>query len=128
VRLPRAVTGADLRAECHTGAQGARGQACAGSAASAGEAHWKLTEPLAPQEGLTIVLSFPQGVVVAPTAAQRTWWLLKDNRGVLVALAVLLAMLAYMRRRWRRVGRDPAPGIIIARYQPPAGYSPAALR
>jgi uncharacterized membrane protein YgcG len=128
VRLPRAGAGADLRAECYTGAQGAQGQACTGSAAAAGAAHWQLTAPLAPQEGLTIVLSFPKGVVVAPTAAQRAWWLLKDNRGVLVALAALLGMLAYMLRRWRQVGRDPAPGIVIARYQPPAGYSPAALR
>ncbi|ODU49587.1 MAG: hypothetical protein ABS98_09900 [Lysobacteraceae bacterium SCN 69-48] len=128
VRLPRAVASADLRAECYTGAQGAPGQACTGSAAAAGAAHWQLTAPLAPQEGLTIVLSFPKGVVVAPTAAQRARWLLKDNRGVLVALAALLAMLAFMLRRWQRVGRDPAPGIIIARYQPPAGYSPAALR
>ncbi|TLX21670.1 DUF2207 domain-containing protein [Thermomonas fusca] len=128
VRLPRTVASGELRAECYTGAQGAQGQACIGSATAAGEAHWKLTGPLAPQEGLTIALSFPKGVVVAPTAGQRTWWLLKDNRGVLVALAALLAMLAYMLRRWRQVGRDPAPGIVIARYQPPAGYSPAALR
>lgn len=128
VRLPGAVASADLRAECYTGAQGMQGQACAGSSTAASEAHWQLTAPLAPQEGLTIVLSFPKGVVVAPTAAQRAWWLLKDNRGVLVALGALLAMLAFMLRRWRQVGRDPAPGIIIARYQPPAGYSPAALR
>lgn len=128
VRLPRAVAGAELRAECYTGAQGTQGQACAGNAAAAGEGHWQLTAPLAPQEGLTIVLSFPKGVVVAPTAAQRAWWLLRDNRGVLVALAALLAMLAYMLRRWQQVGRDPAPGVIIARYYPPAGCSPAALR
>lgn len=128
VRLPQPVASADLRAECYTGAQGMQGQACAGSSAAAGEAHWRLTAPLAPQEGLTIVLSFPKGVVAAPTAAQRAWWLLKDNRGVLVALGALLGMLAFMLRRWQRIGRDPAPGIIIARYQPPAGYSPAALR
>lgn len=128
VRLPQPVAAADLRAECYTGAQGMQGQACTGSAAAAGEAHWRLTAPLAPQEGLTIVLSFPKGVVAAPAAAQRAWWLLKDNRGVLVALGALLGMLAFMLRRWQRVGRDPAPGIIIARYQPPPGYSPAALR
>src|SRR5690606_38772784 len=30
--------------------------------------------------------------------------------------------------RWRRVGRDPEPGVVIARYAPPRDESPAALR
>lgn len=128
VRLPRAVATSELRAEGYTGAQGSQDQGFVASLPAPGQAHWQLTQPLAAQEGLTIVLSFPKGMVTAPTAAQRTWWLLHDNRGVLVALVALLGMLAYMLRRWQRVGRDPAPGIIIARYQPPAGYSPAALR
>ena len=128
VRLPQSVPTSDMRAECYTGAQGSQGQACAAEATSPGAAHWRLTEALPPQQGLTIVLSFPKGVVIAATAAQRARWLLRDNRGVLVALVALLGMLAYMLRRWQRVGRDPAPGIVIARYQPPAGYSPAALR
>ena len=128
LRLPHAVASTELRAECYTGAQGSQGRGCAAQAASPGAAQWQLTAPLAPQEGLTIVLSFPKGVVVAPTTSQRAWWLLRDNRGVLVALGALLVMLAFMLRRWQRVGRDPAPGIVIARYQPPAGYSPAALR
>ena len=128
VRLPRTVPAAALRAECYTGAQGERGQACTADVGTAGTAHWALRDGLAPQQGLTIVLSFPKGVVAAPTAAQRARWLLSDNRGVLVALATLLAMGAFMLRRWQRVGRDPAPGIVIARYAPPDGYSPAALR
>ncbi len=31
-------------------------------------------------------------------------------------------------REWRRVGRDPSKGVIIARYEPPAGHTPASLR
>jgi hypothetical protein len=53
---------------------------------------------------------------------------LQDNRGVLVALAGLLLLGAFCLRRWQRVGRDPLPGVIITRYDPPAGYSPAGLR
>lgn len=128
VRLPQSVPAGDLRAECYTGAQGESGQACSASITAPGRAQWRLTRALPPQHGLTIVLSFPRGVVPAPTAAQRAGWLLKDNRGVLVALFALLAMCTYMLRRWRQVGRDPAPGIVIARYGPPDGYSPAALR
>ncbi|MEO8367428.1 MAG: DUF2207 domain-containing protein, partial [Pseudoxanthomonas sp.] len=85
-------------------------------------------QPLAPREGMTVVMSFPKGLVVAPTSTQRWLWLLKDNRGVLIALAGLIALLLFCARRWQRLGRDPKPGVIIARYDPPAGYSPAGLR
>jgi hypothetical protein len=128
VRLPQSVPAADLRAECYTGAQGERGQACTAAASAPGRAQWRLTAALPPQQGLTIVLSFSTGLVPAPTGAQRAGWLLNDNRGVLVALFALLTLCAYMLRRWRQVGRDPAPGVVIARYNPPEGYSPAALR
>ena len=77
---------------------------------------------------MTVVMSFPKGLVVAPTRTQRWLWLLKDNRGVLIALAGLIVLLVFCARRWQRLGRDPRPGVVIARYDPPAGYSPAGLR
>jgi hypothetical protein len=128
VRLPQAVPVDAMRAEGYTGPQGAQGRDYAASLPEAGRAHWQLSRPLAPGEGMTIVLSFPKGIVAAPSKAQRLGWLLKDNRGVLVALAALLGMCLYAFRRWQAVGRDPEPGIVIARYEPPKDYSPAALR
>ena len=128
VRLPEEVPVQRMRAEGHTGAQGDKGQDYAATLAGPGLAQWRLTRPLAPQEGLTVVLSFPKGVVTAPTASQRWRWLLQDNRGVLIALIGLGLLLFYCVRRWQQVGRDPKPGTVIARYEPPAGYSPAGLR
>lgn len=128
VRLPQAVPVDRLRAEGYTGAQGTQGTAFVAETPSPGSARWRLTQPLAPQEGFTIVLSFPKGLIPAPTLAQRTLWLLQDNRGVLVALTGLIGLLVFCLRRWRRLGRDPRPGVIIARYDPPPGHSPAGLR
>jgi uncharacterized membrane protein YgcG len=128
VRLPAAVPVADLTAEGYTGPQGAKGQDYTARIVEPGLARWELTAPLAPEEGLTIVLTFPKGLVPAPTAAQRIGWLLKDNRGVLVALAGLVALLAFCITRWRAVGRDPRAGVVIPRYEPPQGRSPAELR
>jgi hypothetical protein len=128
VRLPQAVPVDAMRAEGFTGAQGSQALDYTASLPAPGRAHWQLTRPLAPQEGMAIVLSFPKGIVAAPTTAQRLRWLLQDNRGVLVALLVLLGVSAYAWRRWRAVGRDPKPGVVIARYEPPEGHSPAALR
>jgi hypothetical protein len=128
VRLPRAVPVDAMRVEGFTGAQGSQALDYTASLPAPGHAHWQLTRPLSPQEGMAIVLSFPKGIVAAPTATQRLRWMLQDNRGVLVALAALLGMCLYAFRRWRAVGRDPSAGIVIARYEPPGDYSPAALR
>ena len=128
VQLPQAVPVDAMRAEGYTGPQGAQGRDFVATVPAPGRAHWQLSRPLAAQEGMTIVLGFPKGIVAAPSRAQRLWWLLQDNRGVLVALAVLLGLCVFALRRWQAVGRDPKPGIVIARYEPPKDYSPAALR
>lgn len=128
VRLPEPVPAGQLRAEGYTGPQGAQEQAYTTELDQVGVARWRLSAPLAPREGFTIVLSFPKGIVMAPTGGQRAAWLLADNRGVLIALVGFSALIVFAVHRWRQVGRDPHPGIIVPRYDPPAGHSPAALR
>jgi len=128
VRLPQPVPTDRLRAEGFTGAQGAKGQGYQATLPAPGTAHWQLTAPLAPREGFTVVLSFPKGLLAEPTRDQRIGWFFRDNRGVLIALAGLLVLAGYCVLRWRRVGRDPKPGVIIARYEPPADQPAAALR
>lgn len=128
LRLPTPVPVDQLKAEGYTGPQGSKGQDYTASVSAAGVARWQLTRTLVAHEGLTVVLSFPKGLVAEPSRTQRMAWLLKDYRGVLVAVVGLLLMLVFCLRRWSAIGRDPKPGIVIARYDPPAGYSPAALR
>jgi hypothetical protein len=128
VRLPEAVPVEQMAVEAYTGRQGAKGQDYHASVVAPGVARWTLSAPLQPREGLTIVLSFPKGLVPEPTTGQRMVWLLADNRGVLVALVGLALLLTYCVRRWRAVGRDPRAGVIIARYEPPADWSAAELR
>jgi uncharacterized membrane protein YgcG len=128
VRLPEAVPIERMVAEGYTGPQGARGSDYSATATAPGVARWELTAPLSPREGFTIVLSFPKGIVAEPTQADRASWLLADNRGVLVALAGFALLLMYVVRRWRQVGRDPDPGVVIARYEPPKERSPGELR
>lgn len=128
VRLPRPVPVAEMAAEGYTGPPGARGAAYVAELPGPGVARWRLTAPLQPNEGFTLVLSFPKGLVPAPTTTQRALWLLRDNAALLVALLGLGVLLGYCALRWRKVGRDPAAGTIIARYEPPEGISPAGLR
>jgi uncharacterized membrane protein YgcG len=128
VRLPEPVPIELMELEGYTGPQGARGRNYSARAVAPGVARWELTAPLAAREGFTIVLSFPKGIVAEPTRAERAVWLLADNRGVLAAVAGFVLLLCYVVLRFRQVGRDPRPGVVIARYEPPAGRSPAELR
>jgi uncharacterized membrane protein YgcG len=128
VRLPAAVPVESMSAEGYTGPQGAPGTAWTAALPEPGRATYRLTQPLGPYEGFTVVLMFPKGLVDEPTRTQRAAWLLADNRGVLVALAGLLLLLVFAVRRWHRVGRDPRRGVIIPRYEPPDGHTPGGLR
>jgi hypothetical protein len=128
LRLPEAVSMERMAAEGYTGPQGARGSDYVATVTAPGVARWELTRSLAPREGFTIVLSFPKGIVAQPTQTDRAGWVLADNRGVLVAIGGFALLLVYVVRRWRQVGRDPQAGVVIARYEPPHGRSPAELR
>jgi uncharacterized membrane protein YgcG len=128
VRLPTAVPVEQMHVEGYTGPQGATGSAYSADVPRPGVAHYRLTEPLAPNEGFTIVLAFPKGLIPEPTAEEQARAFLQDNAGVLVALAGFVLLLVYCVVEWRRVGRDPRKGIIIPRYEPPPGHTPAGLR
>ncbi len=86
------------------------------------------TRVLVPHEGLTIVVMWPKGFVSTPTALQKTGWLLKDNVNLIVALSGFFVMLSYFIPVWRKFGKDPEEGLIVTRYEPPSGFSPASLR
>jgi len=128
VQLPQPVPVSAMQVDGFTGTQGAHEKGFLAALPAAGEARWVLKAPLYTRQGLTIVLSFPKGIVTAPTSIQKAQWFFKDNVSVLIMLAALALMLAYLLLRWTQVGRDPPAGTIIARYTPPDGYSPAALR
>ena len=127
-RLPAPVPVAEMELDGFTGREGGRGRAFNGSLAEAGVAHWELTAPLARRAGFTVLLTFPKGVVAEPGTVQRLGWQLRDNAAAIVALAGLALLLGWCLNRWRAIGRDPHPGTIIVRYEPPPGYSPAELR
>lgn len=128
VRLPAPVPVGDLHAEAYTGPQGARGQDWTAEFPAPGTARYRLTAALAPEQGLTVVLTFPKGVIAPPSTVQRARRFLADNVGVLVALAGLVVLVAYCLQRWRTRGRDPRKGVVIARYFPPEGHGPGGLR
>ncbi|GAB4347179.1 MAG: DUF2207 domain-containing protein [Gammaproteobacteria bacterium] len=128
VRLPGTVPPESPRPEAYTGPQGARGQDYESYVDYDGTVRFKTTRRLGSREGLTIVVAWPKGHVHEPTTEERIGYLLEDNRALLVGALGLTIVLIYYWLIWWRLGRDPEAGVIIPRYTPPEGYSPASMR
>ncbi len=118
----------EIGAYAYTGPYGSGGQDYRASVDYAGKATFETTRTLGGGEGLTIAVAWPKGLVDAPGALQETLWLLVDNVNLLIAVGGVLAMFSYYVPAWRRHGKDPEPGVIFTRYEPPADFSPASLR
>ena len=122
------VSANDLTAEAYTGAFGATSRNYTSAIDASGRVEFRTSAPLPALSGLTIVVGWPKGIIAAPTDLQRTVWLLKDNFNLLIALFGLAALLVYYIYVWLKFGKDPEEGILVTRYEPPEGFSPASLR
>lgn len=85
------------------------------------------TRPFYQGEGMTVAVKLPKGVLDAPSASQQREWWLRDRLALIIAGLGLLIVLAYYYRAWAAVGRDPAAGVIVPRWHPPEGLSPALV-
>lgn len=128
VRLEFDAPRDQLMVEAYTGRLGSKGQDYGRYLDEAGAIHFVADNPLPPAHGMTIVVGWPKGFVVEPTSLQRAGWLLSDNRSLLIAVLGFVLLLAYYIPLWRKEGRDPEQGVIVTRYDPPKGFSPASLR
>ncbi len=114
--------------DAYTGSYGQSGRDYTVRRDSGPTVEFAANSPLGPANGLTIVVGWPKGLVEEPSQLQELMWLLRDNRNTLVALAGFVLLLAYFIPVWLRYGRDPALDVVVTRYTPPRGYSPASLR
>ena len=128
VRFDFALPAGEIATEGYTGPQGSTRQDFTAHVDADGAAHFEANAPLGALNGLTIVVMWPKGFVTEPTALERAGWILKDNLGLLIALAGFAGVLAYAIPVWRKYGKDPEEGVLVTRYEPPEGFSPASLR
>jgi uncharacterized membrane protein YgcG len=128
VALPFRVPAGQLSLDVYTGLYGlSQGDAVA-EVINDNMVRFESNGVLEPGEGLTIAVAWPRGLIEAPDQGQKIAWFLEDNAAAIVLLSGLLAALGWYFWAWNRVGRDPRKGVIIPRFQPPAGLSPAACR
>lgn len=79
-------------------------------------------------EGLTIVVGFEKGIVHEPTFEEKIGYFFDDNKGVFIGLICTAIIIVYCFITWCKVGKDPKKDIIIPRYNPPEGLSPAEIK
>ncbi|MEE8307793.1 MAG: DUF2207 domain-containing protein [Gammaproteobacteria bacterium] len=127
VTLPKPASQQQLTVEGYTGPRGSTGQDYRATVFDGGVTI-QTTRVVGPRENLTLVVTWPKGIVAEPSTVEKLTALLADNAGLLLALMSLLAGTGYLVFAWNRAGRDPSPGVIFPRYEPPKGFSPASIR
>jgi uncharacterized membrane protein YgcG len=114
--------------EAYTGPQGGTGRDYSAGIEEGPSVSFRTNKRMAAHHGLTIVVGWPKGYVVEPTDLQRFAWVLKDNVNFVIALCGLVLLLLYYIFTWLTFGKDPEEGVLVTRYEPPTGFSPASLR
>ncbi|WP_413709064.1 DUF2207 domain-containing protein [Rhizobium sp. Rhizsp82] len=124
VNLPDGVTATDTNV--FTGPLGAKDR---NARVSGGNTRpvFSTTQPLNAQEGLTIAVKFPKGAIDPPSSSDQNMWWLKDNRDYFIGFGGLLLVFLYYTRSWLKVGRDPARGVVVPRWDAPDNISPALV-
>ncbi len=115
-----------MQAAAYTGQRGSSAGAYRRSAENSAQI-FETTSPLGRREGLTVSVGIEKGAIDPPSAADRRaeWWTI--NASALVLGGALAALFGFYLIAYDRVGRDPLKGPVFPRYEPPQGFSPAAI-
>jgi uncharacterized membrane protein YgcG len=92
-----------------------------------GEVSFATTIPLSLYEGLTVGVKFAKGAIDPPSDSKLLGWTIRDRKNTMIAAACFLFIFLYFSIQWLRVGRDPSKGVVIPRWDVPAGLSPALV-
>ncbi len=129
VHLPDGADMDEVEYKAYTGNQGSKGKEyTAYKSEYDNTVTFYTTSKLSSEEGLTIVVGFEKGLVHEPTFKEKLQWFFQDNKGIFIGLCVSAVLVVYCYITWAKVGKDPKKDIIIPRYNPPDGLSPAEVK
>ena len=128
VTLPEPVSSHSVTLSGYTGKKGSTQQNLTHYPQLNNQFYFETTSPLDQFEGLTIVASWPKGIISEPDSTRKRQYFIDDNQHSLIAAGGFLLVFLYYAIAWYKVGKDPVSGVIIPLYQPPQGFSPATTR
>lgn len=106
-----------FRAICFTGTYGSKESSCDSSALSNGGI-FRARKVLKSEEGFTIVLGWPKGIIKEPSYIKKLFWSLNLRENWIFLVPVFAFIFMFM--HWRRRGKDPDVGETVAvMYKPP---------
>jgi uncharacterized membrane protein YgcG len=111
--------------DAYTGGFGETGKDFKASGEASSDVRFELTQPLGPEQGMTIAVGFTKGVVVPDEAGALS--AIGDNVGIFLLILGWLGVPVYFLYAWNKVGRDPPSPPVIPLFHPPEKLSPAAL-
>jgi len=119
-----------LSNRCYTGLQGAKDEDCYFTTEQKNDStyiYFKTARPLLPRHGITVATSWQKEIVQAPSSLAQAKYFIWNNKAVFfLPIATLLAAI-FCFFYWLKYGRDLQRGSVYPLYEPPAGFSPAAL-
>jgi uncharacterized membrane protein YgcG len=111
----------------YTGPQGSMAQDLT-SSRNGDSFEFAANRALLPRQGLSILLMWPKGYFTKPSSRLAAMVFASENPANALAVTGLGLLFLYYLVVWFAVGRDPARGVIVPLYEPPAEMSPAAIR
>jgi uncharacterized membrane protein YgcG len=129
VSLPEDISPSSLRLDGFTGPQGAtRKDFSVHKDPNLNFITYRLTKPLYPYEGLTVLVGFEKGKIIEPSLLQKWKYFFSDNKSVLIGLLGFISALIYYLVTWNFVGRDPRKGAIFPQWEIPPDLNAADIR
>lgn len=130
VSFPAGVDVKQVKLEGYTGYQGEKGQHYTASMATEEipAALFNTTRRLNPNEGLTIVTSFPKGTLTPPSFFQKWVWFFSDNAHIFILFLGALLLILFSLWASRRVRKTQVMDTVIPLFYPPEGMSPGLVR
>ncbi|MCK7554303.1 DUF2207 domain-containing protein [Chitinophaga sedimenti] len=116
---------------CYTGVKGATDTDCTIEYDANGTPTFTTSTLLSPGAGFTIAIGFTAGIIQRPQPPgpwERLLEWFDIAKAYLLAVIGMLVLVPVLYRKWRKHGKDPDRKVVVARFDPPRNYSPAALR
>jgi len=124
IYLPEKISRKDLKLDCFTGVLGLKERDCSFKIDESGTVYFESDRKLSPNEGLTIVLGWPKGIIKEPAFFQKFIW----QAGDFWPLVLPFLAFIFLFRKWWRKGRDARlKKTVIAQYEPPDNLKPAEV-
>ena len=114
--------------EAYTGCYGSKGSYYSAKFIHNHEAVWQTTRPLGQGEGLTLVATWPKGIISAPTSADNLKNFIRDNIAIILLLLGVLFSVIYAIYVYVSLRKEKNKGIIIPLFTPPDQITPAQTR